>query len=57
MLMPCRISVYEKEARKVYVSFFNMSAMVTGLEPSENKILSNASKEIIEIVQSVIGDF
>ena len=55
--MPCRISVYEKEDGKTYISLLNMAAMVTGLPPSENDIIRDASNETIEIVKSVIGAF
>jgi len=57
IMMPCRISVYEKENGKAYVSLLNMAAMVTGLPPSENEIIRDASHETIEIVKSVIGVF
>ncbi len=57
MTMPCRISVYEKEDRKTYVSLLNMSAMVTGLLPSTNEVLRDASQETFDIVKSVIGSF
>ena len=57
MMMPCRISVYEKEDGKTYVSLLNMAAMVTGLPPSENDIIRDASYETIDIVKSVIGTF
>ena len=57
MMMPCRISVYEKEDGRTYVSLLNMSAMVTGLPQYENDIISKASLETIEIVKSVVGAF
>ena len=57
IMMPCRISVYEKENGKTYVSLLNMSAMVTGLPHSENEVIRDASQETIEIVKSVIGAF
>jgi len=55
LMMPCRISIYEKEDGRAYVSLLNMAAMVTGLTPSEDEIIRDASHETIEIVQSVIG--
>ena len=57
IMMPCRISVYEKEDGKTYVSLLNMSAMVTGLLPSTNEVLRDASQETFDIVKSVIGSF
>lgn len=55
IMMPCRISVYEKEDGKTYVSLLNMAAMVTGLSESADEVIRKASKETFEIVESVIG--
>jgi uncharacterized protein (DUF302 family) len=57
ILMPCRISVYEKEDGKTYVTLLNMAEMTTGL-PDETAIaIHGASDETFDIVKSVIGPF
>ena len=55
ILMPCRISVYEKEDGKTYVTLLNMAAMATGLPADIESAIKNASSETFEIVKSVIG--
>lgn len=57
ILMPCRISVYEKEDGQTYVALLNMSAMTAGLPPTAIEAIHDASDETIEIVKSVIGTF
>ncbi|SDB92731.1 DUF302 domain-containing protein [Williamwhitmania taraxaci] len=57
VMMPCRISVYEKEDGKTYVALLNMVDMVTGLSPVALEAISGATKESMEIVKSVIGPF
>ncbi len=57
VMMPCRISVYEKEDRKTYVALLNMEAMASGLPAATLDAVSGASDEVIEIVKSVIGAF
>lgn len=57
VLMPCRISVYEKEDGKTYVALMNTSAMVAGMPPSVADAIQGASDETFEIVKSVIGPF
>lgn len=57
ILMPCRISVYEKEDGKTYVTLLNMGAMSTGLPADTAAAIHGASDETFEIVESVIGPF
>ena len=57
ILMPCRISVYEKEDGKTYVTLLNMAAMSTGLPAETAEAINGASDETFEIVKSVIGPF
>jgi len=57
ILMPCRISVYEKEDGKTYVTLLNMGAMAVDLPVDTAKAVQGASDETFEIVQSVIGTF
>jgi len=57
VMMPCRISVYEKEDGKTYVALMNMSAMSAGLPLTVIEPVKNASEETLAIVKSVIGPF
>ncbi len=57
VMMPCRISVYEKEDGKTYVALLNMSEMISGLSPIAVEAISGATKESLEIVKSVVGSF
>lgn len=57
VMMPCRISVYEKEDGKTYVALLNMAGMISGLSPIAVEAINGATKESLEIVKSVIGSF
>jgi uncharacterized protein (DUF302 family) len=57
IMMPCRISVYQKEDGKTYVALIDMSAMTKGLPAVAAEAISEASDESFEIVKSVIGPF
>jgi uncharacterized protein (DUF302 family) len=56
VMMPCRISVYEKEDGKAYVALINTSAMSAGMPASIAGVMQTASDETFEIVKSVIGN-
>ena len=57
VMMPCRISVYQKEDGKTYVALLNMAAMTGGLPATATKAIQGASDESFEIVQAVCGPF
>jgi uncharacterized protein (DUF302 family) len=57
IMMPCRISVYEKEDGKTYVALMNTSEMSAGMPASIAESMQGASDETFEIVKSVIGSF
>lgn len=57
VMMPCRISVYQKEDGKAYVALLNMAEMVTGFSPVAVDAIRGATKESLDIVKSVIGPF
>lgn len=57
VMMPCRISVYEKEDGKAYVALINTAALSAGMPPTITKAMQGASDETFEIVKSVIGSF
>lgn len=54
VMMPCRISVYQKEDGKTYVALLNMVDMISGLSPVAVEAIRGATKESIDIVKSVI---
>ena len=55
IMMPCRISVYEKEDGKAYVTLLNMEAVADGLPTTVTDAIRGASEESFEIVNSVIN--
>jgi uncharacterized protein (DUF302 family) len=57
IMMPCRISVYDKEDGKTYVALLNMAAMADGLNKKAAEAIRGASDESFAIVKSVIGPF
>jgi len=57
VMMPCRISVYEKEDGKTYVALLNMAEMITGFTPVAVEAIRGATNESFEIVKSVVGSF
>jgi uncharacterized protein (DUF302 family) len=57
VMMPCRISVYEKEDGKAYVALLNMETMAAELPPAALEAVRGATNESLEIVKSVVGDF
>jgi uncharacterized protein (DUF302 family) len=57
VMMPCRISVYEKEDGKTYVALMDMSQMSLGMPPAVADAMRGASDETFDIVKSVIGAF
>jgi uncharacterized protein (DUF302 family) len=55
VMMPCRISVYEKTDGKTYVTLLNMTAMSAGYSAIAVDAIKGATDESFEIVKSVIG--
>jgi uncharacterized protein (DUF302 family) len=51
--MPCRISVYEKNDGKTYVSLVDGGALAANQPPNVAGIMKAASDEITEIVKKV----
>ena len=56
VMMPCRISVYEKADGKTYVAVLNGSSMAVGMPQSIAAPMIAASDETIEIVKAVTGN-
>ncbi|MEI7981762.1 MAG: DUF302 domain-containing protein [Bacteroidota bacterium] len=57
VMMPCRISVYEKEDGKTYVALMSMTEMAAGFPVTVVEAIRAANNESFEIVKSVIGPF
>ena len=57
VMMPCRISVYEKDDGKTYVALLNMTEMAAGFPDTLVEAIHAASNESFDIVKSVIGSF
>lgn len=54
VMMPCRISVYEKDDGKTYVSLINVEAMSSNLPSNIAAVMKEASDDTLNIVGSVI---
>jgi len=55
VMMPCRISVYEKDDGKIYVALINAGELSKGMPEIIAKTMKAASDETLEIVNEVIG--
>lgn len=53
VMMPCRISVYEKDNGLTYVSLINAGELASGLPATIAGVMKAASDETFEIVKSV----
>jgi uncharacterized protein (DUF302 family) len=53
VLMPCRISVYEKADGLTYVSLINAGEMTSGLSVNIGRVMKEASAETFEIAKIV----
>ncbi len=57
VMMPCRISVYEKADGKTYVALLDMTASAASMPRTVAEAMLAANDESIEIVKSVTGPF
>jgi uncharacterized protein (DUF302 family) len=55
VMMPCRISVYEKDDGRTYVALINSGALSKDMPEIIAKTMKAASDEAFEIVNEVIG--
>ncbi len=53
VMMPCRISVYEKADGKIYIATLNVKSMASSMPDSILEAMTTAGAEIDEIVRSV----
>lgn len=54
VMMPCRISVYEKDDGKAYVALLDTSSMSVGMPDAVVEAMTSASNESLEIVEQAI---
>jgi uncharacterized protein (DUF302 family) len=54
VMMPCRISVYEKDDGKAYIALLDTSVMSAGMPEAVVNAMTSASNESFEIVEKVI---
>lgn len=54
VMMPCRISVYEKEDGKTYIAMVNAGSMASGMADHIAGVMKSAADETSEIVKTVI---
>jgi len=54
VMMPCRISVYEKADGKTYVSLINAGEMSESLPANIAKVMKEASDETFDIVKVIL---
>jgi len=53
VMMPCRISVYEKEDGKTYIALVNAGDMASGMPDNIAAVLKSSAAESLEIVKTV----
>ncbi len=53
VMMPCRISIYEKADGKIYVSTINGKMFASGMPESIREVMTAAADEVEEIVRAV----
>jgi uncharacterized protein (DUF302 family) len=52
-MMPCRISVYEKEDGRTYIALINMGMMAGEMAANIALVMKAASDEIIQLIKSI----
>jgi len=55
VMMPCRISIYQKDDGKTYLALLNGSSMSGGQTVKIADIMKAASNETFEIIKVVTG--
>ena len=53
VMMPCRISVYEKEDGKTYIALINAGNMTSGMPDNIAVVMKAAADESLEIIKTV----
>ena len=55
-MMPCRVSVYEKQDGKTYLAWVNLEALVDKADGKASNLMKKVQNEIEEILMGVIED-
>ncbi len=55
IMMPCRISIYEKEDGKTYIALLDPKDMASGMSEKVKSAMTAASDETFRIVNQVVG--
>lgn len=55
VMMPCRISVYEKDDGRTYIGLINTGDITSGLPDNIASVMKAASDETFQIVKTVSG--
>jgi uncharacterized protein (DUF302 family) len=55
VMMPCRISVYEKDDGMAYIALINAASLAAGLPENIAAVMQAASDETFDIVKTVVG--
>lgn len=56
VMMPCRISVYEKEDGKVYIALINAASMASGMPANIAKVMKDAAEDTFNLVKAVAAE-
>jgi uncharacterized protein (DUF302 family) len=55
-MMPCYVSIYEKEDNAVYISMINSKRMSAGMERKVRKVMKTAYQDMEEIISGFIEE-
>ena len=55
-MMPCRVSIYEKEDGGVYISMINSKRLSAGMKRNVRKVMKAAYNEMEEIISGIIEE-
>jgi uncharacterized protein (DUF302 family) len=56
VMMPCRISVYEKDDGKTYVALLDPSPMAAGLPANISRVMREAAEDTFRLLKSVVTE-
>ena len=56
VMMPCRISVYEKNDGLIYMAFINTGKLSSGMLGNIEKVMKASFDEVLSMVDTVIKD-
>jgi uncharacterized protein (DUF302 family) len=55
-MLPCRVSVYEKDDGNTYVAMMNMKELTSGAEKETRELMATVQKDIHQIIKRVLED-